>query len=117
MSRYWKVLLTLAVAAPMLAYVAGTLASAREPLRTPDPVVLVEDSSAASPEPSRGVRPTPRTNPSRSADDAHGADDSDGRVVLPPVDDVGPDDRSGGGGDDADDDRDDDDRDDDEDDD
>lgn len=118
MGKTWKVLIGLAVALPMLAYVAGSLAASEPQDSRHSPVILEPAPTDASgspddkaPQGKKGNKsgqkpkpaPPPRTTPPRTDDD----DDDGPRVVRPRPDDL--DDDSDDRGRDRDDDDDDDD--------
>lgn len=102
MSRLAKVLLLMALVVPVTAYVAGSLASAGNPVPTDhSPVILRDAPDRGTSGPSR--QPDPQRPTERPAPPRPGQQDGDqARVVTPPPVPVGEDD------DDWDDDRDDD---------
>ena len=78
MRTWWKVLIGVVVAGPMVAYVAGTLAATGDEPAPRQPIVLEESvapsaSSSPSGTPTRTPEPSSTPSPSRSADD-HGGD-------------------------------------------
>jgi hypothetical protein len=119
MSRIWKVAVALAVALPLGAYVAGSLARADETPPPREPIILREESGSPTSDrtPRPSTEPTGPTGPGgedrhvvtprpEHRDDDRGDDGGSG-PGRDPDDDDDDDDDDGGGDDDRDDDGDD----------
>ena len=96
MRRWWTVLIGAAVALPMLAYVAGTLAATGDEPGQRAPVVIEDATRQGSPTPGPGSTPTP-TPPAAGDDDprddeaddeADDLDDDGPEVITPSPDDL-----------------------------
>lgn len=77
MARIWKVVLPLALALPMLAYVAGTLVAAGEEPHDRSPIVVEDPSPGSGNDPTDGPTKKKQKNDPGDRPTQHRGDDGD----------------------------------------